>query len=224
MIQVGREEIEEKKLSAVPNASGWSELMDHQLMEARLERGLPWKAVNIIAPDGRRMTAKRCQDRLKLLTSEADRPALRVSEKPAPAEDRDGIEWLARKGRLTPRQRAAAEYARRVIRAAETADGASLKSCLDVSVGGGASGLTLRPAEASASAKRELFTMRWLWLGGQSDLLTVVDGVCGKGQTLRQLAGEEGADSSKIMRRATVLEAVLKVALDLIARHLDEPG
>ena len=66
------------------------------------------------------------------------------------------------------------------------------------------------------TAKRELFVMRWQVLGGQTDMLTVMDGVCAGGMTLRKLGG--GGD-----RKALALEAVLMVALDLVVRHRAPP-
>lgn len=140
----------------------------------------------------------------------AARPRREAEEAP----DRDGLEWLERKGRLSASQLKAGWYARRVIRAV---DGPSLRSCLDVQISGSGGVVGMAPAEVSAGAKLELFTLKWVWLGGQDDLWTVVEGVCGGGLTLRALAGAGSADQVK--DRAKVLEKVLGIALDLIARH-----
>ncbi|MDZ4373998.1 MAG: hypothetical protein U1C74_21595 [Phenylobacterium sp.] len=147
-------------------------------------------------------------------------PAVQASAaRTRPAEDqaeRDGLEWLERKGRLTGSRLQAAKHARAVIRAIE---GPSLRSCLEGDgIRGSAAGFCLAPAEASASAKRELFVLRWVVLHGQDDLWTVVEGVCGGGHTLRGLAG--GGSADQVKARAKVLETVLMIALDLVAHHL----
>lgn len=202
----------QKEEASKPDASGWSREMDALLLERRQGRRLTWKAV---APIGV-MNERRCQARFKLLTSGAGRPAATVAKAPAAGDlDRDGLDWLKRKGRLTPRRTQAAELYRRAFR---NADGPSVKSCLDVTVGGG-TGRVEAVLVGSAAAKRELFALRWVVLGGQEDLLTVCDAVCGVGHTLRALAGDDGSDRSK--RRQAALEAVLMVALDLIARRQD---
>lgn len=138
----------------------------------------------------------------------------RVRREPEDSLDRDGLEWLERKGRLSQPQLEAARYARGVIRAVE---GPSLRSCLDVQISGSGQVGGLAPAEISAGAKLELFTLKWVVLGGQDDLWTVVEGVCGGGLTLRALAGPGSADQVK--DRAKVLEKVLTIALDLVAHH-----
>lgn len=203
-----------------PDASGWSREMDRLLLQRRGEMKLPWKA---IAPlNG--MSAAKCQNRFKLLTSDGGRAApreARATAAEAAVIDRDGLDWLVRKNKITLRQRLAGEYYRRCFR---DAGDLSVKSCLNVVEGGpgpGRGGAGLQGALAgNTAAKRALFELRWLVLGGQDDLVTVCDGICGVGHTPRSLAGGDGSDASK--RRQAVLEATLCIALDLVARALDE--
>jgi hypothetical protein len=203
------------ELNNSPDASGWSEAMDAVLVQRRVEKKLPWRAVAPI--EG--MNARRCQSRLKVLIAREGRvvspSTIGAAGEPGLA-DRDGIEWLQRKGKLTPRRQKAALHYREVFRAG---DGLSMKSCLNVTVGGGGAEAVLCAVVGSASARVELRYIRHEVLRGQDDLLTVIDGVCGIGHTPRALAGP-GTDD-QVKRRAGVLEAVLMVALDLVARHLE---
>ena len=207
-------EAKTKKLNETPDASGWSEAMDAQLLERRVEKKLPWRAVAPIAG----MNARRCQSRLKVLQAREGRPTARMVAEPANF-DRDGIEWLQRKGKLTPRRLAAARHYRDIFRAG---DGLSMKSCLNISIGGDGSLGVLNAIVGSVSKRRELQHLRGVVLHGQTDLLTVIDGICGVGFTPRALSGE-GTDD-QVKRRAAVLEAVLMVALDLVAHHLERHG
>lgn len=129
-----------------------------------------------------------------------------------PPQDRDGLLWLIKKKRLTPTQISTAKQWRDAVRDAQ---GVSIRSCIDDSASGVGSAPWLRLQSAyvaSAASKAWLEQARSEILRGQVDMLTVMDGVCGAGRTLRELTG--GND-----RRAGELEAVLKVALDLI--HVD---
>ena len=133
---------------------------------------------------------------------------LKVSQLPPP-QDRDGLLWLIKKRRLTATQIATAKQWRDAVR---DAGGVSIRSCIDDSSTGGGSAPWLRLQAAyvaSAASKTWLEQMRHDVLRGQVDMLTVMDGVCGAGRTLRELAG--GND-----RRAGELEAVLRVALDVL--------
>lgn len=141
-----------------------------------------------------------------------------VARKAAPAGKagplkREGLEWLFKKGRLTPpRLRAALFYQRRFA----DNDGVSLKSCIDPTSTGGAPGPGMYfdiGVVTVTQAKRELFVIRHQILAGQYDMLTALDGVCGVGHTLRELG--------KTQARAIALEQALMCALDLIARWLD---
>jgi len=93
----------------------------------------------------------------------------------------------------------------------------SIPSSLDVKPGdsGGASLPTvLARAEARAQAARKLDEYRRR-LGGQETLVAACDLICGQELTPREAAGCE--------RAAGKLEAVLAVALDLLASEI-EPG
>jgi hypothetical protein len=126
---------------------------------------------------------------------------------PEPDPVRDGLVWLIRKGKLSPaRQRGAGIY-REAYR--EPQEGA-MRSCLNDDVRGSGNG---RPPDYNAGkidAARRLAAMRNVALAGHEGMIAVMDGVCGGGLTLRELAGGEE-------RAAGRLEAVLMVALDLIA-------
>lgn len=128
-------------------------------------------------------------------------------------QDRDGLLWLISRNRLTPPRARAAKAYRQDFREASSA-GPTLKSCLDVREGYGkglpASGPTGEVIYA-LDAQRSLFRKRFAVLRGQADLLDVLDGVCGRGLTLRELAGGNG-------HKAASLETLLKVALDLLAQ------
>lgn len=132
----------------------------------------------------------------------------KIAKADPPPKDRDGLLWLIKKRRLTPEQQRTAMTWRNAVR---DATGVSIKSCIDVTAGGGgASWDRLQAAYvASTAAQMWLDEQRRTVLRGQVDMLTVLDGVCGAGQTLRELAG--GDD-----RRAQVLEGILNVALDLV--------
>lgn len=125
-----------------------------------------------------------------------------------PPQDRDGLLWLIKKKRLNTAQIQVAKTWRDAVR---DAGGVSIRSCIDDTAtgSGGPAWQRLQAAVAAASASKAwLEHMRQDILCGQIDMLTVMDGVCGAGRTLRELAG--GND-----RRAGELEAVLRVALDL---------
>lgn len=127
-----------------------------------------------------------------------------------PYRRQSGLDWLAAKGRLTGDQKAAGErYGVCFRRAVETP---SIASTLEVQPGGSGGGaplpLLLARAEARRQAQQKLAMYRGrLW--GQGDLVTACDRVCGDELTPREAAGGE--------REAGRLEAVLKVALDILA-------
>lgn len=138
--------------------------------------------------------------RAKAETTDTPKP------KPQP-QDRDGLDWLIRKKRLRPDQIQTAQAYRAAFR---DAGGVSLRSCLDDTPGGGSGSGGLACAMAHAvDGPAWLQHVRWTILAGQGDMITVMDGVCGAGATLISIA--RGND-----RRAGELEAVLKVALDLV--------
>lgn len=141
-----------------------------------------------------------------------------VAEAVEIAADRDGLDWLVNRNRLSPRQVAEARAYRRDFQDAASA-GPMVKSSLNIIEGGaGAPGLGQMTGVVDAlDAQRALFRKRFVVLRGQADLLEVLDGVCGRRLTLRTLAG---GDASK----TKVLEAVLKVALDQLATYREEVG
>lgn len=189
----------------------WTPEMDALLLD-RHGKGLKWKA---IAPING-MNETRCQTRLAFLQSNGGvSAAVTVKrDKETDVQVRDGIDWLLKKNRLSARRHAAAQFYRKAFR-----DGGdvSLKSCLDVGTGGGMPGPGIHADAGSIAytqALRDLHTIRTQVLWSQDDLVTAVDAICGVGQTPRDLSGGDGW-------RARTLEAVLMVALDLIARWLD---
>lgn len=200
--------------------SAWSAEMDASL-RAQKGAGKQWRAIVVAG-----MTELECRKRWDALrATEAsdrlggERPAARSAtagatkdEKEPELSERDGLLWLVKKRRLSlPRLRAAQAY-RELYRTAMTEDGA-LKSCLEVAGGGGERvGMPGAAPISLLAAKRALFLIRHKVLGGQADMLSVMDGVCGAGRTLRELGkGDRGAGA---------LEAVLMVALDLVHGHL----
>lgn len=126
-------------------------------------------------------------------------------------QDRDGLLWLIARNRLSPsRAREARSYRQDYRRAAS--EGPTMKSCLDVREGGGSGRPPSGPTGEviyEVDARRSLFRKRHVILKGQADLLDVLDGVCGRGLTLREMAGGNG-------HKAAALETLLKVALDLL--------
>ena len=127
--------------------------------------------------------------------------------------DRDGLLWLIARNRLTPARAREAKAYRQDFRDAAAA-GPTMKSCLDVREGGGSGKPPAGPTGEviyALDAQRSLFRKRHVILKGQVDLLDVLDGVCGRGLTLRELAGGNG-------HKAAALESLLKVALDLLGQ------
>ena len=140
-------------------------------------------------------------------------------EKPAPGRGvretpyrrQAGLEWLARKGRISEAQRAAGEAYGALWRRAGS--GPAIGSTLEVQPSGGLAGgpslgLILKHAAGRQRAEAELAGMRTR-LFGQSDLVSVCDLVCGQELTPREAGGGD--------RDAARIEAVLKVALDILS-------
>lgn len=188
-------------------AGVWTKEMDDELIERRVVQKLKWRSV---APIGC-MNAKKCQGRLKVLQNGRPEVAKAVAEssEKAELEDYDGLDWLVRKKRLSHAQGLKGYDYRRLFRRA--LPGAPIKSNFGMELGGGAFGSGLPNVEeyGDASAKLDLFVIRWNVLLGQADLLTVMNGVCGIGHTVRMLAGGN-------QLRAAQLEAALRIALDLM--------
>lgn len=129
-----------------------------------------------------------------------------------------GLEWLVKKGRITEAQKWAGEtYGACWRRAGETP---TIGSTLEVQPSGGLAGgpslgMLLRQAAGRQRAEAELAQMR-TQLFGQSDLVSVCDLVCGRELTPREAGGGD--------REAARIEAVLKVALDILSnRGLPRP-
>jgi hypothetical protein len=128
-----------------------------------------------------------------------------------PYRRQPGLEWLTRKGRIHAAQRAAGERYGAVYRRAKN-EGA-IPSTLDLkprtSAPGGASLTSIMGrAEGTAQASARLASFRQR-LAGQLDLVRACDLVCGEELTPREASENE--------RDAGRLEAVLMVALDLLA-------
>jgi hypothetical protein len=140
-----------------------------------------------------------------------EKPPAGRGARETPYRRQAGLEWLLKKGRLTERQKAAGEaYGERFRRAGSAP---AMGSTWEVQPGGGlpagpSLGLVLRLAAGRLRAEEELAGMR-ARLFGQSDLVTVCDLICGQELTPREAAGGE--------RDALRVEAVLKVALDILA-------
>lgn len=136
-------------------------------------------------------------------------PAARGTRE-TPYRRQAGLDWLERKGRITALQKAAGEAYGACWRRAGAAP--SIGSTLEVQpTGGVAAGPSLtqllRQAAGRQRAAAELAALR-ARLFGQSDLVSVCDLVCGQELTPREAGGGE--------REAARIEAVLKVALDLL--------
>ena len=138
-------------------------------------------------------------------------PQRPASGRPGAYRRRAGLDWIAGKGRLNPAQKAAGERYGACYRKAK-AEGA-IGSSLAMPTGDGAGApLTevLSRAEARVRAQERLAQFRGR-LYGQPDLVAACDLICGEELTPREAAGGE--------REAGRLEAVLSVALDLLARE-----
>jgi hypothetical protein len=143
--------------------------------------------------------------------AEFDKAAGRKGERETPYRRQAGLEWLAQKGRITERQKAAGESYGACFRRAGSAP--PLGSTLEVQPSGGLAagpslGLVLKQAAGRLKAEEELTALR-ARLFGQSDLVTVCDLICGEELTPREAGGGD--------RDAGRIEAVLKVALDILA-------
>ncbi len=130
-----------------------------------------------------------------------------------PYRRQTGLDWLARKGRISPVQKSVGvRYGALYRRAAR--EGA-IRSTLDVRPGGGGpSGpgareeVLLTVAEGSAQAAARLGAMRArLW--DQADLISACDLVCGQELTPREAVASE--------REVGRIEALVAVALDVLA-------
>jgi hypothetical protein len=127
-----------------------------------------------------------------------------------PYRRQSGLDWLAAKGRIDATAKAAGERYGHVYRRVKLEK--AIPSTLDTRVRGEfvapALESVLAHGEATAAARRKLVEYRRR-LCSQSDLVAACDLVCGEEKTPREAAGGD--------REALRLEAVLKVALDILA-------
>jgi hypothetical protein len=147
-----------------------------------------------------------------------EKPAPRRGERETPYRRQAGLDWLLRKGRITERQKAAGEAYGACFQRAGS--GPAIGSTWEVLPGGGLAagpslGLVLKQAAGRQRAEAELAGFR-ARLFGQSDLVSVCDLVCGQELTPREAGGGD--------RDAARIEAVLKVALDILATARDRRG
>ncbi len=138
-------------------------------------------------------------------------PSGKRGEREGPYRRLTGLDWLARKGRVTEAQRAAGEVYGAVWRKAHAE--AAIGSTLDVRPGGGEArgtplGAVLAQAEARAQAQARLNLYRRR-LGAQAALVAACDLICGEELTPREAAKTE--------REVARLEMAVEVALDLLA-------
>ena len=128
-----------------------------------------------------------------------------------PYRKQSGLDWLAKKGRLSAAQRQAGERYGDAYRRVKLEK--AIPSTLNIKPGredarGPSLAEVLAHGEGTAQARARLAGFRRR-LGHQVDLVGACDLICGEEQTPREAAGAE--------RDAARLEAVLKVALDLLA-------
>lgn len=131
-------------------------------------------------------------------------------ERERPYRRQPGLDWLARKGRLSPAQKAAGERYRDAYAIAQPT--LSLGSTLEIQPGMGAGGPSLKALVARAGQRQAAEARLALYrrqLKEHPALIAACDLVCGKELTPREAAGSE--------REALRLEALLLVSLDLLS-------
>jgi hypothetical protein len=149
-------------------------------------------------------SATRARIREVIAGEEADQVE-EVERGPVRLLARDGLLWLVAKRRINVAQRMAAEHYRghyAILFASH------IRSCLADTIGGGASPLV----QTKAITRDLIERAREKGLSGDQALIWLVDEVCGKGSTLRELARDD-------KHAALALEIELRVALRLLARH-----
>ena len=168
-------------------------------------------AQEVLSNRDRRKLKKKTSAKPRVVAGDA---TVRVAAQPAatPAAqptDRDGLAWLARKRWITAPQARKALYYRDLVRAAP--DGAIKVVDLNSAGGGGGKGggLPMGGSFGDAQAALELHVIRQFVLGGEDDLLLAMDGVCGRGHTLRYLAGNNQLRSHELL-------GALRIALNLM--------
>lgn len=138
-------------------------------------------------------------------------PAAEPGERQRTYRRLPGLEWLARRGRLSEAQKVAGERYGATYRRARGAG--AIGSTLDVKPGLGLGegpplATVVAQAEASLMAAERLAAYRRR-LRGQPTLIAACDRICGEELTPREAAA--GAE-----REAYALEGVLRVALDML--------
>lgn len=128
-----------------------------------------------------------------------------------PYRRQTGLEWLAGRGRISNAARAAGERYGQAWRRARLDP--SIPSSLEAMPGASSRGSRpvaqiLAHADGTAMARQRLSALR-ARLSHQPDLVSACDLICGAEQTPREATGGD--------REAGRMEAVLKVALDLLA-------
>lgn len=145
-------------------------------------------------------------------------PAPAQGERQRPYRRQAGLDWLARKGRLTKSQKAAGERYRDAYRFAQPT--VSLGSTLEVQPGRGSAGGPALNAVLARAAGRHAAAVKLALYRGQLShnptLIQACDLVCGRELTPREAAENE--------RDGLKLEAVLMVALDLLAEASGSRG
>jgi hypothetical protein len=173
----------------------------------KLERQAQARAEAVAVAEGVAETVRLSRARGQaVMSTEPGRSGARA----APLKRLSGLEWLAARGKISAEARAAGERYGWVYRRVKLDK--AIPSTLDVRVRGPfmAPSLeeTLAHGEGTETARRRLAEFRRR-LSGQPDLVAACDLVCGEENTPREAAGGD--------RDAGRLEAVLKVALDLLA-------
>lgn len=121
---------------------------------------------------------------------------------------RHGLLWLIQKGRLTPMRKVAGHRWSDDYSLVRT-DG--VRSCLNDNVrASGSEALRLDERKAAAAQRLQTAREQIVLSTGSSRLADLLDAICGRGETLRALAGGDQV-------RATHMEAELCVALDMAA-------
>lgn len=142
--------------------------------------------------------------------AEFDAPEPALGERQRPYRRLAGLDWLARKGRLSAAQKAAGERYGECYRRARGE--IAIGSTLDIKPGGAAeTPLTAIIARAEANARaRDALALFRARLSRQPTLVAACDMICGEELTPREAV--QGGD-----RETYRLEAVLEVALDILA-------
>lgn len=121
---------------------------------------------------------------------------------------RHGLLWLIQKGRLTPMRKVAGQRWSDDYSLVRT-DG--VRSCLNDNVrGAGAAAMRLEEKKAAAQQRLSSARFRIRLMTGSDGLADLLDAVCGRGISLRALAGGDKV-------KAAQKEAELGIALDMAA-------